>query len=88
MSIKKGDRAQIIGGVDGLNYGVIVEVGDYQGEHSKYGAIWRVRSLGPDLVTEYGGVGKECDCAAAWLRKLPPTTPPQKAVEDRELLAA
>lgn len=44
------------------------------GEHSKYGRIWHVRSLGLPLVTEYGAVGPECDCAEAWLRKLPPTT--------------
>lgn len=88
MNVKKGDRAQIIGGVDGLNYGVIVEVGELMGEHSKYGPIWHVRSLGPALVTEYGAVGLECDCADAWLRKLPPTTPPQKQVDEEELLAA
>lgn len=88
MSIGKGDKARIIGGVDGLNVGVVVEVGDYQGEHSKFGAIFRVRSLGPDLVTEYGGVGKECDCAAAWLRKLPPVEPPLPAVKKDELVPA
>jgi hypothetical protein len=86
--IKPGDRARIIGGVDGLNIGVVVEVGQYLGEHSKYGPIFHVVSLGPDIVTEYGAIGKECDCAAAWLRKLPPVEPPLPAVKKDELVPA
>lgn len=85
--IKSGDRARIIAGAlgdKGPNIGKQVTVGQLQGEHSRYGRIWRVHGEG--LVTEYGAVGSELDCAAAWLRKLPPdAAPPAATTTDREL---
>lgn len=74
MNVKRGDLARIVKSVDGLNVGKIVEVIQYMGEHSKFGPIWHVRSRIADLVTEYGAVGKECDCADDWLVPIPPET--------------
>ena len=88
MRVAKGDKARIVNGIFGTNWGKIVQVGELVGEHSKYGPVWRVRSLGRDLVTEYGALGPTCDCPDEWLRPLPKTTPPQKMVDDEELLAA
>ena len=81
--IKQGDLAIIIAGAlgaKGPNIGKQVTVGKLQGEHSEYGRIWRVH--GENLVTEYGAVGSEPDCAASWLQKLPPvaTKPKQEAL--------
>lgn len=76
--IKTGDRAHIIAGAlgdKGPNVGKAVTVGKLQGEHSKFGRIWRVH--GDGLVTEFGAMGGEVDCAAAWLRKIEP--PPAQA---------
>ena len=75
MNVSQGDRAWIIDSVDGLNVGKIVRVRKYQGEHPRLGAIWHVRSEGTDLITEYGAVGPECDCADAWLKRIPPDNP-------------
>jgi hypothetical protein len=72
MRCKKGDMAHIINGTDGLNVGKVVEVVAYQGEHSKYGPVWRVKSHGGNLITEYGGVGITCDCPDEWLKPFPP----------------
>lgn len=87
--IKKGDRAEIIAGAlgdKGPNVGKQVTVGLLQGEHSQHGRIWRVHGEG--LVTEYGAVGNECDCAAAWLRKIePPPAPGQQVTERKEVTA-
>lgn len=80
MNVKQGDLATIIKSVDGINVGKIVEVLQYEGEHSKFCPIWHIRSKGCDLITEYGAVGPECDCPDAWLRPLPPEPP--KAAND------
>lgn len=82
--LKSGDQAHIVAGAlgdKGPNVGKRVTVGKLQGEHSQYGRIWRVHGHG--LVTEYGGMGSEVDCAAAWLRKIepPPVPPVSQAVE-------
>ena len=45
--IKSGDRAEVIDGYygkDSHNIGLIVEVGTCQGEHSKFGRIWRCQA--------------------------------------------
>lgn len=71
--IKSGDIAIIIAGAlgdKGPNVGKTVTVGMLRGEHSKYGRIWAVS--GQNLVSEYGAVGSNVDCAAAWLRKVEP----------------
>lgn len=82
MRCKVGDIAHIIDSVDGLNVGKTVEVCSFQGEHSKYGPIWRVRIVkGDQLVSEYGGVGLTVDCADDWLRPIPPEAVPNKQVE-------
>lgn len=70
MNVKPGDTATVIKGTDGINVGKIVNVLDYRGEHSKLGPVWRIASRGSALVTEYGGIGPECDCPDAWLRPL------------------
>lgn len=69
--IKAGDHAIIIEGAlgtTGPNIGKRVRVGLLQGEHSRYGRIWRVHGEG--LTTEYGATGTELDCAQSWLRKI------------------
>jgi hypothetical protein len=71
--IKSGDRCEVIGGALGLkgpNVGKTVTVRSLRGEHSVHGRIWMCE--GPDLVTEYGGLGTQADFAQSWLRKLPP----------------
>ena len=87
--IKSGDLAQIIEaalGTKGPNIGKIVRVGKLQGEHSVLGRIWRVHGEG--LVTEYGAVGNEADCAQSWLRKIePPKGPDQSATTRKEVTA-
>lgn len=72
MNCKQGDLAVITKSVDGINVGKIVECLYLAGIHSKLGPIWHVRSAGNDLITEYGAVGPECDCADDWLKPLPP----------------
>lgn len=71
LRCKAGDLAEIIGGIDGLNKGKIVEVRHLEGFHSEYGAVWLIASRTVDLITEYGGIGKECHCADAWLKPIP-----------------
>lgn len=87
--IQKGDAAEIIAGAlgdKGPNIGKRVTVGMLQGEHSQHGRIWRVHGEG--LVTEYGAVGTELDCAQSWLRKLdPPKAPDQHTTRDQEITA-
>jgi hypothetical protein len=71
--IKSGDRAHIIAGAlgdKGPNIGKAVTVGVFRGDHTKHGRIWRVHGEG--LTTEFGAMGTELDCAAAWLRKIDP----------------
>lgn len=82
MNCKQGDMAVIVESIDGLNVGKIVEVCSFQGVHSKFGPIWRVRTEGSPLVTEYGAVGITCDCADAWLKPLPKVE--EKAMEKQE----
>lgn len=87
--IKTGDRAHIIAGAlgdQGPNVGKLVTVGKLQGEHSKFGRIWRVHGAG--LATEFGAMGDELDCAAAWLRKIePPPAPPVSSATERDVAA-
>lgn len=87
--IKSGDHATIIAGAlgdKGPNVGKRVRVGLIQGEHSKYGRIWRVHGEG--LITEYGATGSELDCAQAWLRKIePPPAPPMITTNNQEVNA-
>jgi hypothetical protein len=72
MNCKPGDTAEIIESIDGINVGKIVEVCTFQGVHSVFGPIWRIRSTAGELITEYGAVGFSCDCADKWLRPIPP----------------
>lgn len=69
MKIKSGDTAKVINSIDGACVGITVIVGEYQGEHSKYGRIWRCKSK-DTIVTEFGGFGNEADFAEDWLMKI------------------
>lgn len=82
--IKSGDRAEVISGMygkDSPNIGLIVLVCTCEGEHSKFGRIWRCKA-------EYAERGQRgiktpdgyADFAQSWLRKLPPDAVPPKAV--------
>lgn len=87
--IKTGDRCEVIAGAlgtQGPNVGKIVKVAPLRGEHSIFGRIWRC--TGPDLVSEYGGVGISADFAQSWLRKLPPDPLPIEAAQQDERLRA
>ena len=80
MNVEVGDFARIVESVDGINVGKVVEVCSFQGVHSVFGPIWRVRSHEGELVTEYGAIGFSCDCADAWLQKLEPEDEPEPLV--------
>lgn len=69
MRVKTGDIAEVIKSIDGAAIGMIVTVGQYQGEHSQYGPIWRCMSK-DTIVTEFGGFGNEADFADDWLLKI------------------
>lgn len=76
---QRSDKAVIIAGAlgtTGPNVGKVVTIGQRQGEHSLHGTIWRV--YGDNLVTEYGVMCAELDCAQSWLRKLEPEGTPDK----------
>lgn len=80
--IKAGDLCEIVEGAMGSkspNVGKRVRVLELRGEHSVHGRIWRVQ--GGDLVSEYGALGEQVDCAQSWLRKLPPEEKPLAAVQ-------
>lgn len=70
--ISAGVVCKVVGGTDGLNLGKTVKVASLQGEHSKYGRIWRCVAQDCQLVTEYGAVGIAADFAQDWLEPLPP----------------
>jgi hypothetical protein len=67
-----GALCKVVGGVDGLNVGKTVRIESLQGEHSKYGRIWRCTAHGCELITEYGAIGNAADFAQSWLEVIPP----------------
>lgn len=78
--IKAGDLCEIVEGAlgrKGPNVGKRVRVLELRGEHSEHGRIWRVQ--GGDLLSEYGALGEQVDCAQSWLRKFPPPEQPLSA---------
>ena len=81
MRVETGVICKVVGGTDGLNIGKVVRVASFQGEHSKYGRIWRCTTVSGPLVTEYGGVGIAADFAQDWLKPIEPETAPAKAME-------
>ena len=85
--IQAGVQAEIIGGVlePSPNLGKRVTVLQLRGEHSQHGRIWRVR--GENLVTEYGAVGDEIDCAQQWLRRIDDDEPVFSRDVDELLIA-
>lgn len=86
--IQSGDMAEIIEGAlgnQGPNVGKIVRVESLRGEHSQHGRIWRVSGEG--LVTEYGALGNQADCAQSWLRKIEPPTDTQSTHTTKEVTA-
>lgn len=87
MRCKQGILAEIVGGIDGLNLGKIVNVKSFAGTHSVHGPIWLVESRTIDLVTEYGAVGKTVHCADSWLKPIPTDPlPPKIKQKDLELV--
>jgi len=80
-SLESGDLAEIIKSLDGHCTGKIVTCIQVEFiNHPEHGTIWLVQSGAEDLVTEYGGVGDNVHVPAAWLRKIPKETPPEKEV--------
>lgn len=89
MKIQNGVICRVIGGIDGLNIGKIVQVQTCQGEHAQYGRIWRCTTQGKFLVTEYGGVGISADFAEDWLEPIEDEPlPDQESIEDTSLKVA
>lgn len=89
--IEANMRCLIIGsanGPKGLSVGrKCVTMFRHPGEHSLHGPIWHVKTDdGKELVSEYGGVGSEVDCAEDWLQPLPPEPPKEELrVTEKEL---
>ena len=84
--IKAGDDAEVIAGLGqqkSPNLGLKVKVLSAQGEHSRYGRIWRCEGDGVTQLSD-GGTYVEtgwADFPAAWLRKLPPQGVPPESIE-------
>lgn len=90
--IKAGDRCEVVDGLNGKdspNIGLIVKVLQVQGEHSKFGRIWRCEAEYAVRGQEGKNVpGGQADFAQSWLRKLPPdAAPPQAVNTEREVTA-
>jgi predicted oxidoreductase (fatty acid repression mutant protein) len=80
--IKAGDTCKVIY-PDSANYGKTVKVVSFQGEHSKWGRIWRCE--GKDLEHYKPLAGKFmqdwADIPAAWLEKALPTPVKSRQLE-------
>lgn len=91
--IKAGDTAEVIAGLaqgKSPNIGLKVKVLSAQGEHSRFGRIWRCEN--PDLIT-YDQMGAQvkqgwADIPAVWLKKINPDPPPPQAIEEKKELTA
>lgn len=81
MRCKINDHAEVIGGVDGINKGKMVQVMSFAGVHTQYGPIWMCQSSQEDLITEYGAVGSTCHFADDWLKPIPKPALPLKVKE-------
>ena len=82
--LEPGCLAVIVKSTDGASVGKIVQCIKIVGEHSLYGTIWRVYSK-DTLVTEFGGVGNQADCAATWLRKIRPDDLDKTITKNKEI---
>lgn len=71
MRNKPGDLAEILKSIDGASVGMIVQCISYDGDHSQYGPIWKVRSKSI-ICTEFGGIGNEAHVPDEWLRPIIP----------------
>ena len=80
--IKAGDLCEVVGGLGqrkSPNLGLRVTVVCFQGEHSRFGRIWRCAGDGVQQLTDAGtyAVTGVADFAQDWLRLIePPTLPP------------
>jgi len=87
--IKRGDLADIVEGalgVQGPNIGKRVTVGYLMGQHSLYGNIWQVS--GENLMTEFGAIGPNVQCAQSWLKKVEPPPTPMKQRETENVITS
>jgi len=86
--IKPGITAKVIAGAmhPSLNFGKIVTVSSYQGEHTLHGPIWRC--TGTNLISEYGIVGIAMDFAEDWLEPVNPDNPVESSINALELKVA
>lgn len=91
--IKAGDNAIIVAGFSrhkSPNIGKTVKVISLVGDHSQYGRTWRCTG---DIIYQMDDSGNFvnvgwADIPAAWLQKMPPSTPPAKAIEQDVILQA
>ncbi len=90
--IKAGDACEVIGGLGGQaspNLGLRVKVISLQGEHSRFGRVWRCHGEGLMQLHDSGSYVRtdEADLAASWLRKIdPPGKSDASSVGDRHSL--
>lgn len=90
--IQKGDRCQVISGQGqhkSPNLGLEVMVESLQGEHSRFGRIWRCTGKDVQQLTDGGGYVSTgvADFAQAWLRRLD-DVPPTNQIKVAEELTA
>jgi hypothetical protein len=71
MRNKQGGLSRVIKSIDGAAVGKIVQCISYDGDHSKYGPIWKVRSK-DIIVTEFGGAGNEAHIPDDWMVPIKP----------------
>lgn len=81
--IKSGDTCLVVAGFGqkhSPNVGLTVKVGSAQGEHSRFGRVWRCSGDGIKQMGDGGGyvVTNWADFPAAWLQKIEPPTGPAK----------
>jgi len=90
--IKAGDDCLVVGGLGrskSPNIGKRVKVASAQGEHSRYGRVWRCTGEG---VCQLGDAGNYvvtgwADFPVSWLQKIDPLAPKQSTTTDKEVTA-
>ena len=83
--LQSGDICLVIDSIDRISVGRTVKVISLQGQHSKWGNIWRCRGLNGALISEYGAVGDVAEFAQSWLQRIDPIkTPDNVKIEELE----
>ena len=91
--IKAGDICEVICGMGvrkSPNLGLRVMAISLQGDHSRFGRVWRCSGEGVTQLTDAGDYVKTgwADFPTDWLRKIEPDALPPEAVKTKEELTA